>query len=227
MDTYNQNAWAAFSPSSTNSLEGVFEFAKQWNAVFAKQGSSIRFNGIVLDYEEFYGSRAPSIMAEAQDINPLKAAYGMQAGITFGYQAWSSMADWDSTFDDFYLQFYDYYYSPSVDTTDNSPFLLYKNDPQTLADFTVKTVLQGYSEDPSRYGSKVRVMWSLQNMANTCIYPLNDGSCGINYEFGAGWTAEAVNEYLKAFRQSSPHLGSKPQGFFQFSFVPLSWMLSH
>lgn len=225
MDAHNQVAWSAFGPSGSSVMEGVFEFAKQWNDFLARAGMGARFKGAVLDFEEFYMDRNPGVLRDVQGMASLKSRYGFRAGLTLGYQPFTQMSQWDSVIDDFYLQFYDYYYQPYVNATPNSPFLLYKNDPETLADFTVSTVLEGKSEDPTKYNDKVLVMWSLQTMSNTCRYPLGNGTCGINDEFGAGWTPEAFNTYLKEFRRASPNLGKKPQGLFQFSFTPQSWFL--
>lgn len=223
MDAYNQGEWTSMAPSGSNIVEGIFEFVKTWNVFLAAQGSGLRFSGAVFDYEEFMNNRNPMVLAQVQNMQPLKDQYNLKTAITFGYQSSNQMRQWDSVMDDFYLQFYDYYYEPYVNAGPNSPFLLYKNDPATLAQFTLETVLQGYSESTDRYGPKVNVMWSLQSMEADCIYPLNDGTCGINHEFGSGWTAAAFNQYLKEFRARSPNLGSKPQGLFQYSFMPVSW----
>jgi hypothetical protein len=226
MDNYNQVKWSAFGPSGTNSIEGIFEFAKQWNDFLDGTAAGARFKGIVLDYEEFYNNRNPTVLQQVQDISALKESYAMLSGIALGYQPFSDMKKWDSIMDHFYLEFYDYYYSPFANASPTeSPFIKYLNDPIGLAEFTVNTVLEGLSEDTSKYGDKVCVMWSLQTLSDTCLYPLTDGTCGINYEFGAGWSARMFNEYLSEFRKASPNLGSKPQGVFQFSFMPQSWMV--
>ena len=226
MDQWNQDQWAAFSPSNTSVLEGAFEFAKRWNDFLTQQASALRFVGIVLDAEEFSGSRNPDLRIQLQNSTQLKEQYSLMVGLSLGYQSGPQMAAWDSVVDAFYLQFYDFYYTPYVDATPDSPFLLYLNDPAGLVGFTLDTVLEGKSEDQTKYGPKVSVMWSMQNLGTGCIFPLNDGSCGVNFEFGAGWSAQAFNEYLKEFRMRSPNLGYKPQGIFQYSFVPQSWFLT-
>ncbi|TEB16915.1 hypothetical protein C9890_0546 [Perkinsus sp. BL_2016] len=226
MDQWNQDQWTCFSPSNTSVLEGAFEFAKRWNDFLTQQTSSLRFVGIVLDAEEFSGGRNPEFRAQLLNSTQLKQKYSLKLGLSLGYQSGPQMAAWDSVVDAFYLQFYDYYYTPYVDATADSPFLLYLNDPASLVGFTLDTVLEGKSEDQTKYGPKVSVMWSMQNLGTGCIFPLNDGSCGVNFEFGAGWSAQAFNEYLKEFRMRSPNLGYKPQGIFQYSFLPQSWFLT-
>lgn len=225
MDAYNQQQWGAFSPDGSNSVWGVLEFTNEWNNFLAGVESNFRFKGVVFDYEEFYGSRNPTVLSQVRNMQDLKTQYNLKTGIALGYQPFGQMTQWDSVMDEFYLEFYDYYYSPLVDQTSNSPFLLYQNDPATLAQFTIDTVLQGLSEDPAKYGPKVNVMWSVQAIDGDCIYHLTDGTCGINHEFGV-WNAASFNEYLAEFRKRSANLGSKPNGIFQYSFVPRSWFIN-
>jgi hypothetical protein len=226
MDAYNQDQWAAFSPDETNSVQGVFEFVKEWNIFLDGMGIVQRFKGVVFDYEEFWGSRNPTILAQVKNLAPLKAAYGdLKTGIALGYQPFTQMTNFDSVMDEFYLEFYDYYYVPYVAQTSQSPFILYRNDPAELVPFTLTTVLEGFSEMSSKYGPKVNVMWSVQEIRGTCPYPLTDGTCGINYEFGS-WSASGFNKYLELFRAQSPNLGSKPNGIFQYNFIPTSWHMS-
>ena len=225
MDSMNQQAWMAFSPSKSNVVEGVFEFTKQWNDFLSSRNTGIRFAGMVVDYEEFSGSKAPTVLAQIRGMDTLKTQYGFLTGVTTGYPPTSVVNLFDSVMDHFYVEFYDYYYSPFIDSTSSSPFLLYLNNPSALARFTLSTVLENTSENTSLYGPKTNVMWSVQSINGTCIYPLSDGTCGANYEFGTGWTAEAVNQYLQEISAQSHNLGSLPQGFFQFSFIPISWFL--
>lgn len=224
MEAYNQQMWAQLSADGTNTVEGVFEFVGEWNAFLAEMGTGHRFTGIVVDYEEFYKGRNPTVEAEMNAIGPLKRKFGLKTGISFGYQSWAWMTQWDSVMDEYYLQFYDFYYSPLVDRTSDSPFLIYKNKPAALADFVLKTALEGLAENKGKYGPKVHVMWSNQSLQGDCVYPMSDGTCGMNWEFG-GWTAAAFNEYLRQFRLKSPNLGSMPQGIFQFSFVENNWFI--
>ena len=224
MEEYNQQMWAQLSSDGTNTIEGVFAFAGEWNAFLQGVGSRLRFDGVVLDYEEFYKGRNPEIRSQVLNIASLKAQYNMKSGISFGYQSWAYMTEWDSVMDEYYLQFYDYYYSPLVDRTENSPFIIYKNDPAGLVEFTLSTALENLSENPAKYPPKVQVMWSIQSLKADCIYPMTDGTCGMNWEFG-NWDAASFNEYLREFRKQSPNLGSKPQGIFQFSFIPNNWFI--
>jgi hypothetical protein len=225
MDTMNQISWTDFSPSGTNVVEGVFEFTKQWNAFLRSVSSPLRFSGVVFDYEEFNNNKAPLVFKQIQEMAALKAQYGLLTGIATGYPPTAVVNVFNNVMDQFYSEFYDYYYTPFVDSSLSSPFLIYLNDPSALSQFTLSTVLGGKSEDAALYGPKTNVMWSLQSINGSCVYPLTDGTCGINFEFGAGWTAAAVNQYLQNITATSPNLGSLPQGFFQFSFIPISWFL--
>lgn len=225
LDSFNQQAWAAFSPSGSNVVEGVFEFTKQWNNFLSSMNSGVRFSGMVVDYEEFAGSRAPDVLSQILNMTHLKLQYGFTTGVAAGYPPTAVVNLFDSVMDEIYSEFYDFYYTPFVDSTLESPFLTFLNDPAALSDFTLATVLEGRSESTTLYGPKTNVMWSLQSLNGSCVYPLTDGSCGINYEFGAGWSAAAVNQFLQDISKKSPNLGSLPQGFFQFSFVPISWFL--
>ena len=224
MDDYNQKQWAAFSPDKTNIVRGVFEFTKQWNTFLKSVGSISEFQGVVFDYEEFNRNNAV-VLSQVQGMAPLKAEYGFKTGIALGYDSFAHMTMWDKVMDQFYLEFYDFYYVPEVNKTPQSPFLLYKNQPQVLASFILKTVLGGLSENISKYGPKVQVMWSNQNINMNCQYPLNNKTCGPNYEFGV-WSASAFNQFLAAFRKASPNLGSRPQGIFQYSFTPKDWYVT-
>jgi len=226
MDEYNQQQWSSLSPSGTNSVEGIFVFVKEWNSFLAGMGVSQRFKGVVFDYEEFLGNTNPTVLSQIQNMGSLKSKYGdLKTGLALGYQPFGQMTSWDSVMDEFYLEFYDYYYVDMVNQSSKSPFILYRNDPETLVPFTLETVLDGFSEITAKYGPKVNVMWSVQEIKGTCGYPLTDGTCGINYEFGS-WSASAFNQYLSTFRVQSPNLGSKPNGIFQYNFIPKSWFIS-
>lgn len=224
MDLYNQQMWRQFSPNGDSIAEGIFAFTEEWNSFLKSKNSSLRFSGIVWDYEEFMFPANQIVLDEVLNVAPLKKKYGFKTGISIGYQPWASYPRWNPIMDEYYCQFYDYSYVHMVDRTLNSPFLLYANQPQKLADFTIETVLEGLSEDKARYPPKVQVMWSIQSIKNDCIYTMSDGSCGLNWEFGT-WNAKSMNMYLAAFKQGSPNLGVQPQGFFQFSFTPKSWLI--
>jgi hypothetical protein len=211
----DQSAWMT-SMNTPTPLEGVFKYASEWNSLLASRGLAIRFSGVVVDGEEKVGFQAqlPSVAA-------YKRTYGI--GV-FGYATgYSSTGDWNKYgpfVDQFYLEMYDFYVydSPTLqlvqntDVTSSAAFVTELNKlvlPQSL--------LKNYNNP------KFQFMWSVQNSVSTnCLYPLN-GVCGSKEDFGTQ-SIEYFLAFLAELKSMYPStFGAKPNGIFQFSFIPNSW----
>jgi hypothetical protein len=211
----DQRAWVQ-SMETTTPLEGVFKYAAKWNSLLSTSGSPIRFSGVVVDGEEKVGfaSEIPSV--------PLyKQAYNI--GV-FGYATgYDTTGDWNRYgpyVDQFYLEMYDFYVynAPTLelvqntDVTSSSAFVS-----ELTSNVLPANLLKNYNNP------KFQFMWSIQNSASSnCLYPLN-GSCGSKEDFGTQSLEYFLNflAELKALYPST--FGSRPNGIFQFSFIPNSW----
>ena len=220
---FEWNQWMGLTETS-DPIQGVFAFAQLWNGFLSKQNANVRFTGITIDMEEITGNSIPSVNS-APLINSWKRQYGIsEFGVSVGFDATGKVGALAGHVDAFYLQFYDFYYPvPYVDSSPKSPFILYANNPQALADYVLQRVVSAkMSTVYSTYRNQIYAMWSIQNLNANCLYPLH-GVCGANWEFG-GWTPSAFNEFIRIIKSRSELFGGfKAHGIFQFSFVPLNW----
>jgi hypothetical protein len=218
-------AWSSLSPGGSHPVEGVFEFVSRWNTFLAAAGSSVRLSSVVFDLEENGGLRGYSgFEINADMARSMKTAYpGVGFEVTTGFDVLSKIAE--PAFDKVYGQFYDFY-APKIfaaQSETDSPFLLHKDDSEGIADYIINEAIPG--NILNRYGEfkdKLLVMWSNQNIGDTCIYGDGSARCGINYEFGS-WNAQAFNSFLKTIRGRNTVFASLSHGIFQFSFMPSSW----
>jgi hypothetical protein len=67
-------------------------------------------------------------------------------------------------------------------------------------------------------------MWSTQSLKVTnCLYKINDGSCGINNEFGS-WRPDAFNVFIQKIMQKSDILALVQHGMYTYNFVTPTWL---
>ena len=225
MESLAGNAWMSETGAS-NPVEGAVAFMKRWNDVLIAAGSSVKFAGIVLDLEELPGLKTySSFVVSAATVGALKAKYGnFEFGTSPGFDQTGLISSSASYVDKFYIQLYDFYTpTPNVDATPNSPFLLYKNQPQVMGDFVLNQVLSAATMSVyQKYAGQIMAMWSNQNLAGGCLYPLPSGQCGSVNEFGS-WSAQNMNAFISYVKQKSPTMASLTHGLFQYSFTPSSW----
>jgi hypothetical protein len=196
---------------------------KAFNAIL----TSVKFVGIVLDLEELPGLNTYSSFAvTAASVSALKAKYGsFEFGTTAGFDQSGLIASSSAYVDKIYIELYDFYTpTAGVDATPNSPFFLYKNQPQVMGDFILNKVLTAAQISLyKQYSSKIMAMWSSQNLAADCLYPLTNGFCGANNEFGS-WSAASLNQFITYIQSVSPAMAALSHGLFQYSFTPPSWV---
>jgi hypothetical protein len=128
--------------------------------------------------------------------------------------------------DQLFLQAYDLFW-PYVgsDATDDSPFVVYENDPDLLSSVLLQKVFT--SKILSTYQSrldKIFIMWSTQSLkVKNCLYKINDGSCGINNEFGP-WRPDAFNVFIQKITQKNIVLGQVQHGLYTYNFLTPDWL---
>jgi hypothetical protein len=221
------SAWTSEMGTAT-AVEGVVAFMKRWNDFLASLGSRQSFRGVVYDLEEFPSMQKISPWTlNAANVAALKSKYGQfEFSTTIGFDAVGAMNTQAPFVDKMYLQIYDLYHPYAyVGATQDSRFLTYKNDPNTMGDFILNTVLGANIMNAyTQYSQKIMLMWSNQNLVGTCLYPL-DGkmNCGANYEFGV-WEPDAYNAFVNYVKNKSPSLRNLKHGLFQYSFTPPSWV---
>ena len=213
----DQGAWVRSMGTSTP-LEGVFKYAGAWNTLLSASGSSVRISGVVVDGEEKVGF-APQIPS----VPMYKQMYGI--GV-FGYATgYDTTGDWNKYgpfVDQFYLEMYDFYKynAPTLELVQNTDVGSSSAFVSELTSHVLPASLLKNYNNP-----KFQFMWSIQNSASAnCLYPLN-GSCGSKEDFGTQ-SLEYFLNFLAELKAMYPAtFGSRPNGLFQFSFIPNSWFL--
>lgn len=229
MDAAAQAAWQQYGGATgqSNLVPSIYKFANDWNTFLSSVGAPL-VKGIVIDNEEI---RTLPNYAQILDPSTIQAVKGsLEFGITIGFDEIPRMRSLAPTVDRFYLQVYDLY-TPvaNVDQTGNSPFLKMQNDGASMAQFIVSqviapTIWEAYNE----LASQVTLMWSSQSSGKDCLYPLNNGTCGGNNEFGS-WSPKAFNDFVVAFKAAATAANQSSaetlqHALFQFSFVPTEWV---
>jgi hypothetical protein len=225
MTDKNRLQWVTYG-GSRDVIENVFIYAANWNAFLKSVGNAVRFRGITLDYEEVAPSAAYSMAMSATSINRHKDNYGItEFGGAIGFDDRKKIAAL-TYYDEFYLEFYDFYvpYSNVDKSKTDSRFVVYKNNPVSMANYITSTIMQpGIVAGYAGHTSKLNAMWSLQSTLGGCIYPLKDGTCYTNYEFGI-WRPDTVNAFIRQITSVSPLFKSMNHGLFQYNFTPKTWI---
>jgi hypothetical protein len=214
---------------SVNIYDGIFQFVKGWQTAVASLGSNVTVDGFVIDYEEVfkYPDENYIVKLSADEINPYRSLYpSIKVATTIGYDDSAKLARFEPYMDYLYLQAYDLYYPfAGADSTPQSIFLKYENDPQGLAAVLLQKVFtQSILNSYQSRLSKVKIMWSTQALGITnCLYKLNDGSCGINYELGS-WTPAAFNVLMQTLMAANPILGAVEHGMYTMNFITPDWL---
>ena len=204
-------------------LEGVYKYVSQWNHLLASVRPEVRISGIVTDYEEHKGFDfdLPNIPGYRQRYSTPGQA-PLRFGSAFGYDQPYRAGSLSDNIEDIYLEFYDWYKynsAPAVlvqqgsrDYVDNVSKSLDKLDRDVWSRY-----LKGYNQ------SNIHFMWSLQSTSSKdCLYPLGD-KCGTKEDFGT-WSAPKVAEFIKSVKERHPEMSFQPHGFYEFSYMPRSWM---
>jgi hypothetical protein len=220
-------AWASYSESNSDPLEGVFNFAILWNSELALMNATSLFTGIVLDLEEDF-------VLDWSHVGGMKARYIPQIpylGVSIGFDEVVKLKQLAPFVDHFYMQMYDFYTRDIrhiTSTYETSPFVIYPNNPVAIAEWLKVEVLT----DPDlfaiyrKYRSKIYIMWSTQNKGSSdCIYPLR-GTCGSHYEFGL-FSPESLNQFFQLVT-THPEFrlfpGVQGHGLFQFDLLRTDWV---
>jgi hypothetical protein len=228
MEDFDRTAWLNFGDKK-GVWEGVFKFTKLWQDFVTDSGNkNVIVEGFMIDYEEIYKAIGTEhrVTLTPESLNPYRAAYpSVKTATSIGYDDLKTINFFYPFMDYLHLQVYDLYYpyEGSDESSKDSVFMRYKNDASGLFDVLVKFVfLPGIMKAYSGKESKIKLMWSTQTLADRdCLYPLNDGRCGINYEFN--WKPRAFNEFLKLMIES-PVLGKFEHGVYPYNFMRPGWL---
>ena len=227
--TYPATSSAATVLSSVNIYDGIFQFVKGWQLAVDSLGSNVKIDGFVIDYEEI--SRYPDskylVRFNADEINPYRALYpSIKVGTTVGYDDVKKMVTFESYVDYLFLEAYDLYYPyAGADATADSIFTTYKDNPVGLANVLSKNVFtSGILAAYQARLSKIFIMWSTQSLTVTnCLYKLNNGSCGVNNEFGS-WRPDTFNQFIQAVKGTSTTMANVQHGVYTLNFVQPTWL---
>ena len=212
-----------------NIYDGIFQYVKGWQKAVAKVTSAVSVDGFVIDYEEVWRYPDPAYLVKlsADEVLPYKALYPtVSVGTTFGYDDVNKINLFDPFMDQLFLQAYDLYWPyVGADATDNSPFFAYQNDPDLLSSVLLQKVFTSKILTPYQGRlNKIYIMWSTQSLKVTnCLYKINDGSCGINNEFGS-WRPDAFNVFIQKIMQKSDILALVQHGMYTYNFVTPTWL---
>ncbi|EER17780.1 conserved hypothetical protein [Perkinsus marinus ATCC 50983] len=219
-DEPSRQSWLKWAPENGGPMSGAYAFAAEYN----EHLTSVKFTGLTTDYEELEQSTSDyALLTDPQGESAFKGGHlELDFGIGLGYYQWSRFPLYTWT-QHFYMEVYDIV-TPfgGVDNTDQSRFLLYKDDPEAMVNYIVNEVLDANTKAAfSEYSERAHLMWSIQSMGLPCQYPLNNGNCGDNHEFGE-WSSQAFNQFLQLIL---PALGTgQQQGVYQIDYLPYQMM---
>ena len=203
-------------------LEGVYKYVSEWNKLLASERPEIKISGIVTDYEEHEGfeSDLPNI-SSYRDQYSTPGQPRLRFGAAMGFDQPRRAASISSNIDDVYLEMYDFYVQGS------KPAVLFeqgklKND--------IEATLQRLDDDVwyryMRYydHGNLHFMWSLQaKSSSSCLYPIAGRKCGTKDDLGV-WDAPKAAEFIDTVKARYPNMNNKLHGFYEFSYLPESWM---
>ncbi|KAF4657048.1 hypothetical protein FOL46_007584 [Perkinsus olseni] len=219
-DEPSRQTWLKWAPENGGPMSGAYAFAAEFN----KHLTGVKFTGLTTDYEELNQSKSDyALLTDPEGESAFKGGHlELDFGIGLGYYQWSRFPLYTWT-QHFYMEVYDIV-TPfgGVDSSDQSRFLLYKDDPEAMVNYIVNEVLDSNTKAAySQYSDGAHLMWSIQSMGLPCQYPLNDGNCGANHEFGE-WSSQAFNQFLQLIL---PALGTgQQQGVYQIDYLPYQMM---
>ena len=238
MEDFDRTAWVQFAQStgakrvgSTYTVyDGIFAFTKGWQDFVRSRSSSVQIEGFMIDYEEIY-RKMGSINVVALDqttFQPYRSAYpSIKTGVTVGYDHGSAIKSFAPYMDTIHLQVYDLYYpyAGSDESKTDSVFEKYKDDPQTLANIVLsKVFIPSVLANYQGLGDKIKLMWSTQTLVpGGCLYPLNTGKCGVNYEFN--WRPDTFNEFMRIVQSSQSAIAPYEHGVYTFNFMRPDWLV--
>jgi hypothetical protein len=235
LDGYSRSQWVNFGTkvlkqSTPAVLDAIFGFASKWQQ-FVNGNNTSKIEGFIIDNEEVLYSLDKTVYPVSltpSSISPLKILYPLvKTGVTIGYDDKTRINFFDTFMDYLFLQVYDLYYPfvGSDASVDSSIFEVFRDDPTSLVSVLTTNVLK--SSILSNYkGREARIflMWSTQYIdEKNCLYKLNDGSCGVNYEFN--WRPYFFNKFVQEIMQSSPVLSSVSHGVYTFNFMRQDWLI--
>ena len=228
MEDFDRNAWFELG-DKPGVFEGIFSFTKAWQDFVEAHNPVVAIEGFMIDYEEIYRAMGSEhrVTLTPDSLNPYRLAYPtVKTATTVGYDDTKTIAYFYPFMDYIHLQVYDLYYpyEGSDESSKDSIFVQYQDDPEGLVEVLAQHVfLPGILKAYSGKESKLKLMWSTQTLGDrNCLYPLNDGRCGINYEFD--WKPRTFNEFLKLVI-SHPVLGSFEHGVYPYNFMRQDWLV--
>ena len=234
LDSFARTQWVNFAKnqkvggSSPTVYDGIFSYINKWQS-FVNTNNTATIDGYILDYEEITANTDPlyAVTLTQTVLAPYKAAYpSVETAVTIGYDDKAKISLFEPFMDYLYLQVYDLYYpTPGADATLNSIFEVYRDNPDGLLQTMLANVLTTKITDVYKgRESKVALMWSTQSLSEkNCLYKLNDGSCGINYEFN--WKPHTFNKYMQMVMKARPVLTAVSHGIYTYNFMRQDWLL--
>lgn len=218
----NTPRWRSYTGASTL-LEGVYKYVHRWNELLRSARPGLRIAGIVTDFEEHEG-----FLADLPSIPCYRSLYStagqpaLRFGTAMGFDQPLRAQSVSEHIDDIYLEMYDMYVhgvKPAVHVDGGDSGFI--NNPDSFLNALDRHVwgpfLRHYGDE------KLHFMWSLQSgRSRSCLYPLGTG-CGGKEDFGR-WSSGKVAEFFAKLEERHPVFAGKPRGFFQFSFMPNSWL---
>ena len=219
--------WKLAMRTST-ALEAVYKYVARWNELLASVRPEITIGGIVVDYEEHAGFEE-----HLPRIANFRARYStpgqpqLRFGAAMGFDVPRRAASISSNIDDVYLEMYDFYVRDSdpAELVQQGKGRMLNNVDETLRVLDRDVwgpFMRAYTQLPNMH-----FMWSLQaKSSKDCLYPVgskNNKRCGTKDDLGA-WTAPKAAEFINAVKERYPAMRNRPHGFFEFSYMPTSWL---
>ena len=227
--SYNATSTASAVLQEVNIYDGIFQYVKGWQTAVDRLNSNVKIDGFMIDYEEVYRYPDSTYLMKftPDEVNPYRSIYPtIRVGTTFGYDDIKKLNYFDGFMDYLYLQAYDLYYPyVGADETADSPFIAYQDDPQYLAKILhqkvfTPSILNAYQSKLN----KIHIMWSTQSLiVKDCLYKINDGSCGINNEFGS-WRPDSFNSFIQEMIGTSDVMSAVQHGVYTLNFVTPNWL---
>jgi hypothetical protein len=240
MEDLSRSAWVKFAnitgtkpvvnaTSGPTVYDGIFKFIDGWQKFINPNSSSVLIDGFMLDLEELRGNvgKFNLINFTSPAISQYKAAYpNVKVACSLGYDEGKSIAAFSDFVDYLHLQVYDLYY-PVVSagrSRNTSVFEIYQENGAGLLSVLLSkvftpSILNAYKGRES----KIKLMWSTQALGlSDCIYPLDNDSCGPNYEFD--WSPAGFNQFIQ-LAQASPQLSMFEHGVYTFNFIRQDWLI--
>jgi hypothetical protein len=224
LEEETRNNWTAVGGTST-ALEAVYKYVADWNMLLSTVRPDISISGVVTDYEEHNGFEEHlPLISKFRDLYSTPGKPLLRFGAAMGFDVPRRAASLSPNIDDVYLEMYDFYVKgsdPVVHVEQGSPGLL--NDIPATLSILDKRVWFPFLKHYAR--PNMHFMWSLQARSQSdCLYPLGKGRrCGTKDDLGA-WEPQKPPEFIHAVKTQYPQMSKQPHGFYEFSYMPNSWM---